>query len=310
MEKRGKLDGAVSQAVRAGRASQSQNPASAKRPQLEILHQIYVLIFSAPQYFLWLATWLLTHFRMLNWMSRTQIAKDSGAESGSIFPELRSSPDVTVHQERHAATLIDTGFSNSSLSWRWTNHTGRTPQPSSAPFIGSMNFMSGGLPVLQDLLSSGLDRHLASSRLPHSSSERTSVITLDAVGNTKWLPDVDVYAIGSNAANLVNFVAKLDTGADVCVLSEKVATRIGLDQIDRSDQPNIEVLAEKGTKPMGRIVLDFRLSVSQQWYRTSFYVFPDTVIRDRFDALFSREIIGQMDLLRLGPVLNGPNRAE
>jgi hypothetical protein len=96
MEKRGKLDGAVSQAVRTGRASQSQNPASAKRPQLEILHQIYVLIFSAPQYFLWLATWLLTHFRMLNWMSRTQIAKDSGAESGSIFPELRSSLDVTV----------------------------------------------------------------------------------------------------------------------------------------------------------------------------------------------------------------------
>ena len=298
MEKRGKLDGAFSQAVRAGRASQSQNPASAKRPQLEILHQIYALIFSAPQYFPWLATWLLTHFRMLNWMSRTQIAKDSGSESGSIFPELRSrcaSPDVTVHQERHAATLVDTGFSNSSLSWRRTSHTARTPQPSSALFIGSTNFISGSSPAVLDL------------PVPqaHSSSERTSVITLNAVGNTKWLPDVDVYAIGSNAANQVNFVAKLDTGADVCVLSEKVATRIGLDQIDRSDQPYIEVLAEKATKPMGRIDLEFRLSVSQQWYRTSFYVFPDTVVRDKFDALFSREIIGQMDLLRLGPVLNG-----
>jgi hypothetical protein len=175
-----------------------------------------------------------------------------------------------------------------------------------------MNFISGSSPAvldppeLQGLLSSGLGRQLASSRLiPHSSSERTSVITLNAVGNTKWLPDVDVYAIGSNAANLVNFVAKLDTGADMCVLSEKVATRIGLDQIDRSDQPYIEVLAEKGTKPMGRIDLEFRLSVSQQWYRTSFYVFPDTVVRGNFDALFSRKIIGQMDLLRLGPVLNG-----
>ena len=243
-------------------------------------------------------------------MPRTQ-----GAESGSIFPELWSgyaSPDVTVQQERHAATLIDTAFSNSSLSWRRTSHNGRTPQPSSAPFIGSMNFITGSSPAvldppeLQDFLSSGLDRHLASSRLiPHSSSERTSVITLNAVGNTKWLPDVDVYAIGSNAANLVNFVAKLDTGADMCVLSEKVATRIGLDQIDRSDRPHIEVLAETGTKPMGRIVLEFRLSVSQQWYRTSFYVFPDTVVRDKFDALFSREIIGQMDLLRLGPILKG-----
>ena len=320
MEKRGKLDGAVSQAVRAGRTSQSQNPASAKRPQLEILHQIYALIFSAPQLFPWFATWLLTHFRVLNWTSRTQIAKASGAESGSIFLELRSrcaSPDMTVHQERHAATLIDAAFSNSSLSWQLTSHNGRTPQLSSAPFIGSMNFISGSPPVvldspeLQDLLSSGLDRHLASSGpIPHSSSERTSVITLNAVGSTKWLPDVDVYASGPDAANLVNFVAKLDTGADVCVLSEKVATRIGLDQIDRSDQPYIEVLAEKGTKPMGRIDLEFRLSVSEQWYRTSFYVFPDTVIRDKFDALFSREIIGQMDLLRLGPVLNGPNHAE
>jgi hypothetical protein len=176
-----------------------------------------------------------------------------------------------------------------------------------------MNFISGSLPavldppVFQDLLSSGL----ASSRLiPHSASERTSVITLNAFGNTKWLPDVDVYAIGSNAANLVNFVAKLDTGADVCVLSEKVAIRIGLDQIDRSDQPCIDVLAEKGTKPMGRIDLEFRLSGSQQWYRTSFYVFSDTVIRDKFDALFSREIIGQLDLLRLGPVLNGQTGAE
>ena len=96
----------------------------------------------------------------------------------------------------------------------------------------------------------------------------------------------------------------------MCVLSEKVATRIGLDQIDRSDQPCIDVLAEKGTKPMGRIDLDFRLSVSQQWYRTSFYVFSDTVIRNKFDALFSREIIGQLDLLRLGPVLNGQTGAE
>jgi hypothetical protein len=317
MEKRGKLDGAVNQAVRTGRANQSQNPASAKRPQLEILNRIYAWIFSALQLFPLLATWLLTHSRILNWMSRTQIAKDSGAESGSIFPELRSrcaSPDVTVHQERHAATLIDTAFRNSSLSWQLTSHNRRTPQPSLAPFIGSIFGSSPAVldvPVFQDLLSSGLHRHLANSRLiPHSASERTSVITLNAVGNTKWLPDVDVYAIGSNTANLVNFVAKLDTGADVCVLSEKVATRIGLDQIDRSDQPCIDVLAEKGTKPMGRIDLDFRLSGSQQWYRTSFYVFSDTVIRDKFDALFSREIIGQLDLLRLGPVLNGQTGAE
>ena len=91
----------------------------------------------------------------------------------------------------------------------------------------------------------------------------------------------------------------------MCVLSEKVAARIGLEQIDRSDQPDIEVLAEKGTKPIGRIDLEFRLSVSQQWYRTGFYVFSDTIVRDKFDALFSREIIRQMDLLRLGPVLNG-----
>jgi hypothetical protein len=118
------------------------------------------------------------------------------------------------------------------------------------------------------------------------------------VENTKWLPDFDVYAVGSNAANLVNFVAKLDTGADMCVLSEKVAARIGLDQIDRSDRPVNEVLAEKGTKPIGRIDLVFHLSVSQQWYRASFYVFSDTIVRDKFDALFSQEIIRQMDLRR------------
>jgi hypothetical protein len=128
---------------------------------------------------------------------------------------------------------------------------------------------------------------------------------LNAVGNTKWLPDLDVYAVGSNAENLVNFIAKLDTGADMCVLSEKVAARIGLDRIDGSDRPDVEVLAEKGSKPIGRIDLEFRLSVSQQWYRTSFYVFSDTIIRDKFDALFSQQIIRQMDLLRLGPVLNG-----
>jgi hypothetical protein len=315
MEKRGELDDTVSQAVRTGQASQSQNPAPAKRPQLEIFRRIYVLIFPAFQYLPWLATWLLTRFRVLNWMSKTQIAKDSEAESASTFPELRTgfaSPDVTVHQERHTATLIDTAFSNSSLSWQRTSHAGRTRQPRSVPFIGSLNFISGNPPavldstVLQDLLSSGLDRHVATSRLiPHSSPERTSVITLNAVGNTKWLPDLDVYAVGSNPANLVNFIAKLDTGADVCVLSEKVAARFGLDQINRSDRPDIEVLAEKGTKPIGRIDLEFRLSVSQQWYRTGFYVFSDTIVRDKFDALFSQEIIRQMDLLRLGPVLNG-----
>jgi hypothetical protein len=306
---------AVSRAVRTGQVSQSQNPVLAKRPQLKIFHRIYVLIFSAFQYLPWLATWLLTRLRMLHWMSRTQIVEDSEVESGTIFPELRTRcvrPDATVHQERHAVTLIDTAFSNSSSSWQRTSHAGRTRQPRSVPFIGSLNSISGNPPAvldptaLQDLLSSGLDRHVATSRLiPYSSSEHTSIITLNAAGNTKWLPDLDVYAVGSNAANLVNFIAKLDTGADMCVLSEKIAARIGLDQIDRSDRPDIEVLAEKGSKPIGRIDLEFRLSVSQQWYRTSFYVFSDTIIRDKFDALFSQQIIRQMDLLRLGPVLNG-----
>jgi hypothetical protein len=318
MEKRGKSDSAVGQAVRGGRTGRSQNRASAKRPPREIFRPIYVLIFFASQYLLRLAAWLLTRFGIPSWTNRT--AEDSGPESGSIFQELRSrlaSPDVTVHQERHAATVVDTAFSNSSLSWQRTSHIGRTRQPRPVPFIGSLNFISGNSPavldptVLQDLLSSGLDRYLAASELiPPSSSELTSVITLNSSGNTKWLPDLDIYAISSDGPKLVNFVAKLDTGADMCALSETVATRIGLDQIDRSDQPDIEVLAEKVTKPIGRIDLTFRLSLSQQWYKTSFYVISDTIVREKFDALFSREIIRQMDLLRLGPILNGPNRAE
>ena len=230
-------------------------------------------------------------------------------------PELRhkiANPGVTAQQTRHGDALTGIALKSSLASSQGMNNAGKTCPPSSTPPLRSVNFVSGSSPpesdlhAFQDLLSSGSDHHLASSRAPpRSSSERASVIRLIAGKVTNWPPDVDVYAVGSDEANVVNFVAKLDTAADICIMAEKTAARFGIDQIDRSDQPDIQGLAEKGIKSMGRIEVDFHLALETQWYGGSFYVISDLVIQDRFDALLSREAIPQMNLLLLGPTLKG-----
>jgi hypothetical protein len=308
------LDSAVDQTIRTSHAIHGQKPAPVKRPQFRSFRQMSVVSFSTLQNCLWLRTWLLVRLGMLDCMRRPQTDVDSGAESGSICLELRrkvANLDVTAQEVRRDDALPCVAFGPSLASWQGTSNVRRTSQRSPGHFVGSINSVSGSPPAefdlqtFQDLISSASDRHLANSTtLPRSYSERTSVIRLNEGESTNWLPDVDIYAIGSDEANLVNFVAKLDTGAGVCVMAEKVAARIGIDQIDKSDQPNIEGLADQGINPIGRIDIDFRLSTSRQWYRGCFYVISDSIIRDRFDALFSKEVIGQMKLLLLGPTLN------
>ena len=309
------LDDHAGSIVGTWRTSYGQNPAPVKPRRFNFFRRIFLVTPSVFDYCLRFETKSLARLELLGWMRNLQTGEKSNAENGSTCPQLQyagGSPGVTNQYERHGEGL--TGITlNSSLAFcQGANNAEGTFTQNSASSVESATSVSENvlaefnLQALQGLLDSAPDSYyISSTTSPRSLSGGTSVIPLGTGDRTNWLPDVDVYAIGSDEGNVVKFVAKLDTGAEICVMAERVAARIGIHHIDTSDQPDIQGLARQVVKPMGRIDIEFHLRPDPQRYRGSFYVIPDLVVDDRFDAHFSRDVIGQMNLLLLGPKLSG-----
>ena len=297
------------------RTKLGQRATSVQGRRFESFRQSSGATFSTLRHRRWLGTWLLARLGMLDRQRQLRTPQVSGTGNGLTCTELQHKgaiPDVAA-QRGHYSEVSPTfplrpGLVFSEVTSNAENTAAGTP----APFVGSTNFISGSLAAeldfqsIQDLIDSASSHYLTSSRpLPRSASERASVIVLNSSKATNWLRDIKLYGIGSDEAKGVDFMTRLDTGADMNIMAENVADRFGIDQIDRSDQPNIEVLAEKGIKPLGRIDIEFRLPLSSQWYRASFFVIRDSVVRGRFDTLMGRDAIGKMNWLLLGPPLGG-----
>src|SRR5271168_4553919 len=85
-------------------------------------------------------------------------------------------------------------------------------QPGAFPRLTDTQFCGRIVETLQVVIHFRRDKFRASSSslkvdgLLKRDPVAFSIHWLHMAGNTKWLPDVDVYANGSHAANLVNFV--------------------------------------------------------------------------------------------------------
>ena len=263
----------------------------------------------------WLGTWLLARLGMLDRQRRLRTSQESGTGNGLTFAQLQpkgANPNVAASRGHYSEVSTTVPLRPGLVPSEVTSNAGNNAAGTPTPFVGSTNFISGTLSAelelqsIQDLIDSASSPYLVSSRpFPRSASERASIIVLSSGKATNWLRDVKLYGLGSDEANGVDFITRLDTGADMNIMAENVAARFGIDQMDRSDQPNIEVLAEKGVKALGRIDIEFRLPLSSQWYRGSFFVIRDSVVRGRFDTLMGRDAVGKMNWLLLGPPLGG-----
>jgi hypothetical protein len=144
-----------------------------------------------------------------------------------------------------------------------------------------------------------LERHGAA--FPEVSDHASVKSVLSSAPGRKVFPDIWVSARLGDTAETKHFMAKLDTGADQCIISEHVvANRWGLDRIDSSKKCVLGSLSIDDVQTMGQIRLVLRLRPKDRAIDVPFQVIPNSFVRYRFDALLSGKLIKRRNILVSG----------
>ena len=144
-----------------------------------------------------------------------------------------------------------------------------------------------------------LERHgTAFPEVPDHASVKS---ILSSAPGGKVFPDIWVSAYIKGTPKKKYFTAKLDTGADQCIISEHVvANRWGLERIDSSKKRVLGSLSINGVQTMGQIRLILRLRPKDREIDVPFQVVPNSFVRYRFDALLSDKLIKRRNILVSG----------
>jgi hypothetical protein len=127
-----------------------------------------------------------------------------------------------------------------------------------------------------------------------------SIMSSNAGG--KAFPDIWISAYMEGTPKKKFFKAKLDTGADLCLISEHVvANKWGLERIDSTKRVTLNSLGMSGILTMGRIRVTIRLGSKIKETNVPFHVVPNSCVQHRFDALLSDSLIKRRKILVPGP---------
>jgi hypothetical protein len=140
------------------------------------------------------------------------------------------------------------------------------------------------------------DRDVAVHSLP---SDSIPAISFEVSSGAFPFPDVDLFGyVASGVSGERLFRGKLDTGARICLIAERVASGFGTDRIDSSKWVTLNDIGQNEVRTIGEIMIAVRLRYGQKWMNAPFHVVPDRFVRGRFDALLPDKLIKRMSLFK------------
>jgi Retroviral aspartyl protease len=131
-------------------------------------------------------------------------------------------------------------------------------------------------------------------------SDSISVISSTAGG--KVFRDIFISAYMGDESDEKFFKAKLDTGADFCLISEHIVeNKWGTERIDATKSRLLNGVGMHDIRTMGQIRITIQLRPGIKRVDVPFQVLSNTFVAYRFDALLSDRVIGRRGILVWGP---------
>ena len=148
------------------------------------------------------------------------------------------------------------------------------------------------------------DRHLTILETP---SDNISIMSSEPGTSENTFPDryLEAYLrpVNGAAPKVKRLKAKLDTGAQVCLIAERVvASRFGMERIDQEKWHYLDPLGTHELTSLGQIRIVIRVKGKEDWVDVPFQVVPDSFVRKRWDALLDTKFIHRYGILVEGPV--------
>ena len=142
-----------------------------------------------------------------------------------------------------------------------------------------------------------VDRHDTAFRQLFDGSSAVSSAIDDHV-----FPDIAVLYHVEAPSRLKAFKGKVDTGAKLCLIAERVVReRFGMERIDTTKWKTLDDLGDKGTRTIGELRFKVFLGSRESSLSVAFEVVPDSYVRDRYDALLSDKLVKYEKILVVGP---------
>jgi hypothetical protein len=131
-------------------------------------------------------------------------------------------------------------------------------------------------------------------------SDGASVMSSNPGG--KVFRDISVSAYIGDASKKKYFKGKLDTGTEVCVISEHIVeNKWGIERVDTTKKCTLKDLGINGVLTLGQIRLTLCLKSKIKEINVPFQVVPNKFVQYRFDALLSSRLIRRRSILVRGP---------
>ena len=124
-------------------------------------------------------------------------------------------------------------------------------------------------------------------------------------------PDIAVLYHVEAPSGLRAFKGKIDTGAKLCLMAERVVReRFGMERIDTTKWKTLDDLGKNGTRTLGQIRLKVLLGSRESSLSVAFEIVPDSYVRNRYDALLSDKLVKYEKILVIGPDYQDDEKAR